>query len=251
MPAFSRSTDFAIDKPAGRPCPNLTHDFRCGIHDRLRQNGFPGCAAYDCFGAGQKVTRVTFGGQDWRRTPRIAEQMFVAFTIMRQLHEMLWYLAEALALAPSDSLRADLGLALEETEKLTEHPSEALVKVDVAAQREAVNALLLRTSELVRAGASPRTDHRGADLIGADLRGADLTGANLRGALLVSANLQDADLNLADLTGTDLRGADLHGADLGTSIFLTQAQVDSAHGDLHTRLPSRLARPARWLASVA
>ncbi len=123
--------------------------------------------------------------------------------------------------------------------------------MDVATQREAVNVLLLRTSELVRAGASPGVDHRGADLVGADLRGADLTGANLRGALLISADLRDAVLSLADLTGADLRGTDLRGADLGTAIFLTQAQVDSANGDLHTGLPSRLARPAHWIASVA
>ncbi len=251
VPALTRSTDFAIDKPAGQPCPNLTHDFRCGIHDRLRQKGFPGCAAYDCFGAGQKVTQLTFGGQDWRQTPSIAEHMFWAFTIMRQLHELLWYLTEALALACDGALQAELGLALEETDSLTRHPSAALVTVDVATQREAVNVLLRRTSDLVRAGASPGVDHRGADLVGAGLRGADLAGANLRGASLVSADLRDAVLRLADLTGTDLRGTDLRGADLGTSIFLTQAQVDSAHGDNHTRLPPRLARPAHWLDSVA
>jgi hypothetical protein len=58
-----------VDKDAGRPCPNLQSDFRCRIHDRLRQQGFPGCAVYDCFGAGQKVAQVTFRGQDWRQTP--------------------------------------------------------------------------------------------------------------------------------------------------------------------------------------
>ena len=36
VPAFSRSSDFAIDKPAGRPCPNLRSDLRCGIHEHLR-----------------------------------------------------------------------------------------------------------------------------------------------------------------------------------------------------------------------
>src|SRR5205823_14753122 len=97
-PAFAASADFAIDKRAGQPCPDLHADFRCGIHDRLRQGGFPGCAAYDCFGAGQHVTEVTFGGRDWRRTPGIAERMFAVFGVVRQLHELLWYLTEALTL---------------------------------------------------------------------------------------------------------------------------------------------------------
>ena len=68
-PAFSASADFAIDKAAGRPCPNLRADNRCQIHAELRPRGFPGCAVYDCFGAGQKVAQVTFGGRDWRSRP--------------------------------------------------------------------------------------------------------------------------------------------------------------------------------------
>jgi hypothetical protein len=84
-PAFSSSADFAIDKDAEKPCLHLRSDFRCGIHQRIRQEGFAGCAVYDCFGAGQKAAQVTFGGQDWRRAPRTAKQMFEVFTIMRQL----------------------------------------------------------------------------------------------------------------------------------------------------------------------
>ena len=97
-PAFSASADFAISKKAGQACPNLQPDFRCAIHTRLRQEGFSGCTVYDCFGAGQKVSQVSFGGRDWRRAPRTARQMFEVIAIMRQLHELLWYLAEALTL---------------------------------------------------------------------------------------------------------------------------------------------------------
>jgi len=96
VPAFSASTDFAIDKDAGKACPHLQSDFRCAIHTHLREQGFPGCAAYDCLGAGQKISQLTFGGEDWRRAPGRAPQMFELFLVMRQLHELLWYLAEAL-----------------------------------------------------------------------------------------------------------------------------------------------------------
>jgi len=68
-PAFSVSADFAINKPAGQACPHLQPDFRCGIHTGLREQGFRGCTVYDCFGAGQKVSQVTFGGRDWRQAP--------------------------------------------------------------------------------------------------------------------------------------------------------------------------------------
>jgi uncharacterized protein YjbI with pentapeptide repeats len=249
-PAFSVSADFAIDKDAGQACPNLQADFRCSIHDRLRPRGFPGCAAYDCFGAGQQVAQVTFGGQDWRRAPGIAGQMFKVFTIMRQLHELLWYLNEALAMEAAGPLHGELSLAYEETERLTRDRPDALAGLDVNARRQGVNALLLRTSELVRAGAGRLgADLRGADLTGKDLRGADLRGASLRGAYLIGADLAGADLSMADLTGADFRGADLSGADLTTSIFLTQSQLDAAKGDQATRLPPSPARPAHWPSS--
>jgi uncharacterized protein YjbI with pentapeptide repeats len=246
-PAFSASADFAIDKDAGQACPHLRRDFRCSIHDRLRPQGFPGCAVYDCFGAGQQVAQVTFGGRDWRREPGLAGQMFGVFTVMRQLHELLWYLSEALTLPAARPIHGDLSRALDETERLTQQNAGALAELDVVAHQRAVNTLLLRASELARAGAR-RTggDLRGADLAGKDLKGADLSGASLRGARLIGADLRGADLRLADLTGADLRGADLSGADVSESIFLTQSQLDAAMGDLRTRLPPALTSPAHW-----
>ncbi|HSK92001.1 MAG TPA: pentapeptide repeat-containing protein [Euzebyales bacterium] len=246
-PAFSASTDFAIDKPAGQACPNLQADLRCGIHHRLRRSGFPGCAVYDCFGAGQQVTQVTFGGGDWRRTPHIAGQMFATFAVMRQLHELLWYLTAALTLRAAREVHGALRRALDDTERLTHAGPDELADLDVAAHRQAVNAVLARASELARAELGRAAiDHRGADLIGHDLSGADLRGANLRGALLVAADLAGADLELADLTGADLRAADLRAADLAGSLFLTQAQLEAAKGDHDTTVPATLTRPAHW-----
>jgi uncharacterized protein YjbI with pentapeptide repeats len=246
-PAFSASADFAITKQAGHACPHLQADFRCGIHTRLRQQGFRGCTVYDCFGAGQQVSQVTFAGRDWRRDPRIAEQMFAVFPIVRALHELLWYLSEALTLPPARPLRTELSRALEETEHLTRNSPEALVQLDVAAHRRDVNALLLRTSALVRAGTRRQNqDLRGADLIGASLKGADLRGASLRGAYLIGADLSSADLRMADLIGADFRDADLSGADLTGSIFLIQSQLDAARGNAVTKVPASLTRPAHW-----
>lgn len=247
VPAFSASADFAINKDAGHACPHLQSDFRCGIHARLRQQGFPGCTVYDCFGAGQKVSQVTFGGQDWRQAQQTAQQMFEVFPIMRQLHELLWYLTEALTLQPAHPLHGELSLALDETEHLTYNSPDSLLELDMAAHRQDVNALLLRTSELVRAEVRhQKKDRRGADLIGANLTGADLRGANLRGACLIGADLSGADLRVADLTGADFRAADLSGADLTESIFLVQSQLEAAKGNTHTKLTPSLTHPTHW-----
>ncbi len=247
-PGFA-SAEFAIDKPAGTPCPHLRDDFRCGIHDDLRPRGFAGCAAYDCFGAGQQVAQVTFRGRDWRDAPEIAPQMFAVFARMRQLHELLWYLAEALQLPAAEPVYAELATAYERIDRLTAGSAEALAALDVTTCRREISVLLQRASELARADIDDAQDHHRADLIGAKLRGAKLRGANLRGAVLVGADLRGADLSRADLLATDLRGADLAGADLTGGLFLIQSQLDAARGDGRTRLPAAMTRPGHWTES--
>ncbi|MFC5703348.1 pentapeptide repeat-containing protein [Cohnella faecalis] len=255
---FAASSDFAIDKSAGQPCPNLQSDFRCGIHNSLRQRGFRGCTVYDCFGAGQQVSQVTFGGRHWLQAPETAKPMIEVFPIMRQLHELLWYLTEALTLQAAHPIHDKLGWALDETRRLTRLDSDSLLELDVGAHRANVNTLLLQASELARDEARRRHKPpvkqrknvgRGADLIGANLRGADLRSSSLRGAYLIAADLRGADLRAADLIGADFRDANLCGADLTGSIFLTQAQLNAAKGNADTKLPSSLVRPAHWSGS--
>lgn len=243
-PAFAKSADFAIDKPAGHACANLQDDFRCGIHRDLRDRGFPGCVVFDCFGAGQKVAQVTFGGRSWREAPETAAPMFAAFTVMRELHELLWYLREARALPAARSMNKDLTATYDRVEAATR--SSDLTTIAPKVYWEAADPLLRKVSELARASVRRRPERARADLIGARLRGADLRGANLRGAYLIGADLRGADLRLADLIGADLRAADLRGANLSDSLFLTQPQVNAARGDRTTRLPASVSRPTHW-----
>ncbi len=246
-PGFAASADFAINKPAGRPCPNLDPVFRCGIHDRLRERGFSGCVVYDCFGAGQRVTQDLYNGGDWRDRPETAVEMFTTFGVMRQLHELLWYLAEAQTLAPARSLWAAAQSAYEATLTLTNASPADLMALDVDAQRDEVNLLLRQVSDAVRGEVRhPAIDAKEGDLIGANLRGLSLIGANLRGARLVGTDLRDCDLTRADFTGADLRATDLRGANLAEAIFLTPSQLEAAIGDTRTRVPTTRRRPEHW-----
>ncbi|MEV7173751.1 pentapeptide repeat-containing protein [Streptomyces sp. NPDC093224] len=245
---FAKSTDFAVNKPAGTPCKNLREDFRCGIHTRLRDQGFQGCTVFDCFGAGQQVSQVTFEGRDWRAHPETRGEMFDVFPVMRQLHELLFYVDQALTLTAAAPVHADLRRVLDDTERHTRADARTLKTLDVGALRQEINALLLKTSELVRAEVPGRKkNHRGADLMGARLSGANLRGANLRGAYLIAANLSGADLRTADLIGADLRDTDLRGADLRGAIFLTQPQLNAARGNPTTKIPPTLTHPTHWL----
>jgi uncharacterized protein YjbI with pentapeptide repeats len=229
------------------PCPHLARDFSCEIHAGLRGHGFPGCEVFDCFGAGQQLVQVTFGGRDRRTTPALDEPMFAVFPAMRQLHELLWYLAEALTLPDAAPVWPEARALQEETAALTRLAPGELAALDVGAHSRRAGELLDRVSALARASVPGRAaDRRGSDLVGARLRGADLRGAGLRGAYLIGADLTRADLRSADLLGADLRGADLAGADLTGAIFLTQPQLTAAKGDAATRLPSWARRPAHW-----
>ena len=244
VPAFSASADFAFSKPAGRPCRHLA-ELRCSIHSDLRREGLPGCSAYDCFGAGQKVSRSVQPDRNWAEDPPSEEETAV-FHMVRALHELLRYLHEARALRLEDELAIALDAARRETEALTRHEPARLAALDLASHRGSVNALLVRASDQARQAVPERASYRGVDLVGANLRGAALRGADLRGALLVGADLRHADLRLADVTGADLRGARLHGADLTAALFLLESQLAAATGDGATRLSAGLERPAHW-----
>ncbi|WP_035854364.1 pentapeptide repeat-containing protein [Cryptosporangium arvum] len=275
---FARSADFAVDKPGGRPCTNLTSDDRCSIHARLRPSGYTGCTVFDCLGAGQHVTQHTFGGRSWRDAPDVAVGMFEVFPVVRRLHELRWYVAEALGLAASAELHPQLGDAAERLRVLADGSPDQLRDCDTDALRAEFTPLLRAASALARS-AAVRTNSPGAgtpdavapgagDGAAAGRRGArarqarrgrdggrprppggrgtehgpvEWAGADRIGARLGGAKLRGANLRGTYLIAADLRGADLRDADL-TGADLRDADLRGA--DLTTALfltPSQLA----------
>ncbi|WP_338749624.1 pentapeptide repeat-containing protein [Bacillus sp. FJAT-52991] len=251
---IAASNDFAINKAAGTPCPNLQEDFRCEIHKNLREKGFKGCTVFDCLGAGQKVSQVTFNGQSWRDHPETAEKMFRVFPVMEQLYEMIAFIAEALTYEVSPALRDKLHQQLEDLQSLTDMDADRLLSLDMIMCRLPVKELLLETSEYVRSELSSKVfamkkgkNCRGVDWVGKNLKGKDLRTTDLRGAYLIAADLRNTDLRGVDFIGTDLRDANLSGANLSTSMFLTQMQINSAKGNDQTILPPHLQTPSHWM----
>jgi Pentapeptide repeats (8 copies) len=231
VPAFTVSSDFALDKPSGRPCPHLAvEDFGCTIHDQLPERGFPGCTVYDCFGAGQRVVQQHFGGREWRTTPGVRDAMFAAFEVVERLHELLWYLADAASRRLPHGLRQEVDGLRSAVEDAAADPHER----DVVPLQLRADSLLGEVSVAVRT----RGRHlRGQDLAGRDLRDPGLADADLRGAVLLGADLREVDLAQADLLGADLRGADLRGTDLSRTLFLTRFQLRAGRTDAATLVP--------------
>ncbi len=242
---FSTHDGFPTNKKAGTPCPNLDIDFRCKVHAKLTKLGLKGCIGYECFGAGQQVSQNSFSGQDWRQNPPSANLMFEVFSIMRQLHELCWYLRDALLLKIAASMQKEIETALQETEQITQLAPQLLKEFDITAHCEKVSILLASVSGLVRNDTNHKSQ-QSKDLFGKDLRKMNLRNANLRGSCLIAANLEGMDLSGADFIGADLRDTNIRGADLSKSIFLTQFQINVARGNAKTKLPQGLSRPFSW-----
>lgn len=252
---FSAQDGFPADKNAGTPCQHLSADFHCTVHERLADFGLKGCIAYECFGAGQQVSQVTFAGRDWRLEPSSAGPMFEGFLMMQQLHEMCWYLQEALSFQPGLPIHEEIKEALYATERVTRYAPRPLIEFDLPAHRAKISLLLGAASSLMRRKISrdcriacdaPKRQKAGADYLGKDLRKKELRCADLRSACLIAANLEGSDLSGSDLIGADLRDTNLKGADLSRSIFLTQSQINADKGDSATKLPPLLTPPKHW-----
>ena len=237
---FSARSGFGVDKASGTPCHHLDGEDRCAIHATLRADGWVGCTVFDCFGAGQQVSQVTYAGVSWREQDNLGE-MAAVLSVMRQLHEMLAHLAEAVRRAPDAAARR----LLDHVAGLVDETPAALLALDIDELGSSVGATLATVSAAIRSScAGP--DLAGRDLAGTDLRSRDLRGASLRRAVLLAADLRGVDLSYADLLGADLRDADVRGARLAASLFLSRSQVTATRGDADTSLPPGLPRPSHW-----
>jgi hypothetical protein len=126
---FDRSESFGFDKPANEACQYLDASGRCGIHGELEARGQAGCAVYDCYGAGQRITQQLFPGVSWQREPEARTALFEAFRRLKRVHELRLLLHEAqrLAVSPLRARQRELLLArLEPTDGLSRESLAAL-----------------------------------------------------------------------------------------------------------------------------
>jgi len=138
-PPFDADQGFGHDKPAHEPCRHLQADFRCGIHGTLAESGYPGCAGFDCFGAGQRVTQELFAGVNWSTSPEIAVDMFECYEQLRPLHELMALATLAMDRTQDEALRVEL--------------RNAVAGIDASCSRQArpdMTQLRRATTELMR-----------------------------------------------------------------------------------------------------
>jgi len=129
--AFDKGPRFAADKPAVEACPHLAGD-GCTIHRDRAALGYAGCVAFDCQGAGPRVTQHLFQGRDWRNDAALRGPMTEAFVALLRAHEVLALLDQArtLPLSADDldrltAVEADLYAAGADARRIAELSAQA------------------------------------------------------------------------------------------------------------------------------
>lgn len=127
---------FPVDKPANTPCAHLDQCNRCSIHATRRKHGYSACEAFDCFGAGQRVTQQLFGGASWTDSPDIAREMFAAYRYWLPRFEAAALIEAALPYVRDDARRSLITIMM------------GLTSVDTARAPDANDAGRLRQATL-------------------------------------------------------------------------------------------------------
>ena len=211
------------------------------------QYNLKGCMAFDCLGAGQKVTSDIYGGVSWKQRPEAASEIFQVFLAVWQLHQMVWYLAEAAAVIPAEKLAEDIDALITEYKNMTALPSDQILQIDIEEYRTRVNLILKKAGELTANSIAPgKNTVRRSDNMGKNFKKANLDGQDLSMSLLIAANLEGCSLFGTNFLGADMRDTNIRNADLSESLFLTQAQVNAAQGNENTKLPKTLCRQKSW-----
>lgn len=208
---FSKIDGFPENKPAGQPCHHLLNNNQCDIYKQLKEKKMKGCMIYDCFGAGQLVSKHL---PSWR-TYQKKSAVFDVFQNMIFLQQILYYLISAYEIKATSQL-------------------EQLIKENIKVRKEVLKNETIHL-ETFRQKATQylkkicqQYDH------------------DLSMQILITKDFKGQDLHDYVFLGSDLRDAHFEDADLSQSLFLTQMQLNSCYGNKNTKIPVKLSRPRTW-----
>lgn len=227
---FSKVDGFYEDKQVGQSCSNLDYQHRCKIYQELLLKNSKGCKVYDCFGAGQRVTKMYLDSP-------VDQEVCQVYLAMYRLYQMLWYLLQAksygqkqveeslqmiqkiIALSAKELLQVDIDTIIVDTKKVLKKATDALTISDVTKKQTYFQKDL----------SFKNLDHKDFSM-----------------AIMIACNLEGSSLEKTNFLATDLRDTNIKNTDMSNCLFLTQGQINSAIGNQNTRLPTYLTRPETW-----
>lgn len=240
---FCAKTDgFPENKNAGVPCKYLNSNFKCDIHSSLFEMKMKGCLAYDCFGAGQKVTQDLFPNFTWQSNQEKSKIIFEAFLRVFQLHQIEWYLLESITLVSDEILSNKIDRLIDKIEFILKQSYEIIMNFDINSFRLEVNPILKSISKQYMKS----HNIKGNNFIGKNFKKVNLDGKDFSMSLLIATNFEGCSLKYANFLGADLRDTNFKNTDLSSCLYLTQIQINSSIGNHNTILPKNLIRPISW-----
>ncbi|MEG0330439.1 MAG: pentapeptide repeat-containing protein [Longicatena sp.] len=243
---FSKVDGFPKDKKAGMPCLNLEQNFKCKVHNELKEKQLRGCLSYDCFGAGQKVTQDIFGNRNWRNMVDEKDKIFAVYLKVFELHQILAYLLEASLLYVGKEMQDDIRGLIDENMEITKKRPEEIVVYSLEDYHNRVSVILKKiTRNIENLYVKDKINIR-ESLVGKKFCGKNVKGMNASMQLLLAANFKGCDLEGVNLLGADVRDMNVCDADLRECVFLTQMQLNAMCGNENTQLPWFLKTPSSW-----
>lgn len=244
---FSKSDGFPCHKNAGTPCRNLQHDYTCSIHSALLHQGLKGCMAYDCFGAGQRITSLLPEPPDWNAiAEKEAKTIFDSFQTVMQVHQILWYLTMATTWELEKWEKDQCYELLSQGKAMVAQPLEKLQNLNLTSFHATSTTVLKRVSFQLAAKFHHAKVDGPKNHMGKSFQKKNLSGKDFSMSLLIASNLEGANLTGTNFLGADLRDANIKDTDLSQSLFLTQMQINTTKGNVNTILPPYLTAPISW-----
>jgi len=242
----SKMDGFPEDKPAGKPCINLQEDFRCKIHAELIKQKMKGCLGYDCFGAGQKVSQTIYHNANWQTDQAKSQEIFDVFLVVFQVHQILYFLAEAKTMIPARELWNNVNALIKKGRDICNASPQEILAFDIDEYKKQVNECLRKVSSLISLKDNHNKEEHKMNFVGKKFKEKNFDGMDFTMTLLIATNFEGCSFNGANFLGADTRDTNFNSADLSDAVFLTQGQINSAKGNLVTKLPSHLSSPITW-----
>ncbi len=152
-----------------------------------------GCLGYDCLGAGQfAVQKNVPANQD----------MFAVYRKLFSLHQMLWYLGEALLQKETASFHGELQMLIQTLDTVRRQPWKTVLTADIDSLHEQTNRLLKKTMQQKQLRHPSPHKHpmgkrftnkrlRSTDFSMKSLLAADLSGCDLQGSCFLGSDMRD------------------------------------------------------------
>lgn len=243
---FSKMDGFPENKVAGKPCRQLQNNYSCKIHSELKERNMKGCIGYDCFGAGQHVTQYIYKGKTWQTSKEQAKEIFDVFVIISQLYQIRYFLEESKIIITAKELWSDIQSLIDENEDLCNSTPHTILDIDIEMYRSKVNNILKKVCGCIT-NCFKNSDNKGlTEFLGKNFKKRDMSGLDLSTKLLIAANFDSCIFNGTIFLGADTRDTNFSNADLREAVFLTQGHINSAKGNLNTKLPPHLDYPVTW-----